>query len=84
MPPSTLEEKYNTSMILNLTPHYTGQHGQDKFLDELVFKKKLRNGFFIEAGADDFVEGSNTLWFEMKHQWTGVLVEANPIRYPRG
>ena len=38
----------------------------------------------MEAGADDFVEHSNTLLFEMKHSWSGVLVEPSPIRYPKG
>ena len=57
---------------------------QDVFLDKIVFKEKVKDGFFIEAGADEFVEGSNTLRFERKHNWTGVLVEPNPMRFPRG
>ena len=60
------------------------QFGQDTFLDKFVFKHKVKEGFFIEAGADDFVEHSNTLLFEMKHSWSGVLVEPSPIRYPKG
>ena len=60
------------------------QFGQDTFLDKFIFKEQVKDGFFIEAGADDFVEDSNTLWFEMKHGWTGALVEPNPIRFPKG
>ena len=81
-PPSTKE--YNVSMIASLEPESYSQFGQDLFLDKFVFKGQVKEGFFIEAGADDFVHHSNTLWFEMKYQWTGVLVEANPIRFPRG
>ena len=45
------------------------------FLDKVVFKSELRDGFFIEAGADDLVTHSNTLFFEMERGWTGILVE---------
>ena len=81
-PPST--EDYNQTMITSSIPQYSAQYGQDRFLDEFIFKGKLKNGFFFEAGADDFVDGSNTLWFEMEHKWTGVLVEPNPTRFPKG
>ena len=75
---------YNLTMIPSTTPHHYSQYGQDYFLDKFVFKGKLKNGFFVEAGADDFVDGSNTLWFEMEHNWTGVLVEPHPSRFPKG
>lgn len=35
-------------------------------------------GFFIEAGANDGISQSNTLYFEKYHQWTGLLVEPLP------
>ena len=41
------------------------QYGQDKFIDEHIFKGKLKNGFFVEAGAADGVEDSkfmSTVW----------------------
>ena len=75
---------YNLTMIPSTTPHHYSQYGQDYFLDKFVFKGRLKNGFFVEAGADDFVDGSNTLWFEMEHDWTGVLVEPHPSRFPKG
>jgi len=33
------------------------------------------NGFFIEAGANDGKMYSNTLYFEERRNWTGILVE---------
>lgn len=36
------------------------------------------HGFFIEMGAFDGQQWSNTLWLERKHNWTGLLIEANP------
>ena len=32
-------------------------------------------GFFVEAGAFDGATDSNTLHFELAHQWSGLLVE---------
>ena len=50
----------------------------------MIFKRQVKNGFFIEAGADDFEKDSNSLLFEMKHGWNGLLVEPNPTIYPKG
>ena len=52
------------------------QANQDVVVDMLL--SELRNGFFIEAGAYDGEEFSNTLFFETARNWTGLLVEANP------
>ena len=45
---------------------------------------QVKDGFFIEAGADDFETDSNTLLFELQHNWTGILVEPNPTIFPKG
>ncbi len=36
------------------------------------------NGFFIEAGANDGISQSNTLYFEKYKNWQGILIEAIP------
>ena len=41
--------------------YYYSQYGQDAFLEEFIFKGKLKDGFFVEAGAADGVLDSNTL-----------------------
>lgn len=38
----------------------------------------LDGGFFVEAGANDGFEQSNTYWLERFRGWRGVLVEAIP------
>lgn len=38
------------------------------------------NGVFIEAGANDGIEQSNTCFFERNKNWKGLLVEPNPIK----
>ncbi|CAL4136854.1 unnamed protein product, partial [Meganyctiphanes norvegica] len=40
-----------------------------------------RNGFFVECGALDGEHLSNTLAFERKYGWNGLLVEATPQVY---
>jgi len=39
---------------------------------------KQKDGFFIEAGADEGEFLSNTLYFELMRGWSGLLVEPNP------
>ena len=51
------------------------EYWQDEILDTLLFQGKIKNGFFIEAGAWDFTSSSNSLWYELKHNWTGLLIE---------
>ena len=51
------------------------QYWQDELLDTLLFQGKIKNGFFIEAGAWDFTNSSNTLRYELEHNWTGLLIE---------
>lgn len=38
-------------------------------------------GFFVELGANDGVQASNTYYFELKRGWRGVLVEPCPNLY---
>jgi FkbM family methyltransferase len=56
------------------------QVGQDKILDEEIFKGKT-NGFFVEVGALDGFGASNTYFFEKERNWSGLLIEPNPIEF---
>ena len=56
------------------------QIGQDIILDERIFKGK-RNGVFVEVGALDGFGASNTYFFEKERDWSGLLIEPNPIEY---
>src|SRR5438067_7198102 len=38
-------------------------------------------GFFVELGANDGINQSNTLYFEKFRGWKGVLVEPTPHNY---
>jgi FkbM family methyltransferase len=58
------------------------QVGQDKILDEQIFKGK-RDGVFVEVGALDGFGASNTYFFEKERNWTGLLIEPNPIEFKK-
>ena len=81
----TIQEKYLTfrkegsTYNLSTNPKLDGQFGQADTIEKLFRGKK--NGFFVEAGAFDGEAFSNTLLFELKHNWTGLLVEPNPDLY---
>ena len=55
---------------------YYSQYGQDKaVLDILKFKT---SGFFVDIGAHDGKELSNTYFMEKNLDWSGICVEPNP------
>lgn len=58
---------------------FYSQNGQDRYLYNNFFKNKNK-GFFIEIGADDGIDKSNTYFFE-KLGWNGICVEASPSRF---
>lgn len=60
---------------------YYSEFGQDKYLNEEIFKGK-KNGIFFECGALDGVKDSNSLFFEREMGWKGICVEANSAVIP--
>ena len=69
-----------------MTAKYHSQVGQDKFINEKVFRG-LRNGYFVEIGAFDGVTFSNSYFFEKELGWKGICIEPmkkyyeNIVRY---
>lgn len=70
------------------------QYGQDRLIMSLLYGteradaknaaqqgQSFRQGVFIELGAADGMDKSNTLAFERKLGWTGLLIEAVPSLY---
>ena len=71
------EKPYNFDVPLNEIK-LQGQSELPQDVDDLIFKNNFENGFFIEAGATDGQTNSNTLFFELERNWTGLLVEPMP------
>jgi FkbM family methyltransferase len=53
-----------------------GQYGQDQVAYELLGKPQ--SGTFLDIGANDGVNFSNSLFFEKKG-WSGICVEPHPV-----
>lgn len=53
---------------------------QDLILDQQIFRGKTE-GVFVEVGALDGFGASNTWFFEMERNWTGLLIEPNPVEF---
>jgi hypothetical protein len=39
------------------------------------FNNDLKNGFYVEVGANHFKDGSNTYFLEKEHGWNGISIE---------
>ena len=55
---------------------FYSQDGQDKFIVELL--KNKRGGIFLDIGAYDGIEFSNSFYLEKELGWGGICVEPNP------
>ncbi|XP_040581290.1 protein Star [Lepeophtheirus salmonis] len=82
IPPSESSD-YNFTVPLDQL-NYKGQCGQPTQIDRFIFKNSLnaKNSedkyFFIEAGAFDGEVISNSLHYEIRRGWNGLLIEPNP------
>ena len=77
IPSSPRNIPYNFSVPIGKVK-IKGQYKQPQVIDDHIFKGRIKNGFFIEAGAYDGEAISNTLYYETKYNWTGILIEPNP------
>lgn len=53
--------------------------GQAMFIDGIL--ENNENGFFMDSGAHNGEDQSNTLFFERIRHWTGILIEPQPHIY---
>lgn len=58
---------------------YYSQAGQDKWVIE--FFERKQKGFFLDIGAFDGVDISNTYILEKKYKWDGVCIDADPTNF---
>lgn len=72
--PSTRPRKLSSPSTTDFS-----QYGQSYLVDDLL--KRRKNGFFVECGAGNGEDLSDSLFFERERDWTGLLVEANRDLY---
>lgn len=65
-------------LSMKLKGGYFSRDQLDKQLEQYV---NFDNGFFVELGANDGFSQSNSLYFELKRNWRGVLIEPTPHNY---
>lgn len=53
---------------------YYSQYKQDKILNENIFKNQ-RGGVFVDVGAHNGIDISNTYFFEKELGWKGICIE---------
>jgi len=56
-------------------------YGLDKLDEKIAQYLPYNDGFFVELGANDGINQSNTLYFERYKNWKGILVEPIPHSY---
>lgn len=57
------------------------QAGQDCWIYGEVFNEQT-GGFFLDIGAHNGVDISNTFILEARYGWKGICIEANPLTFP--
>jgi FkbM family methyltransferase len=68
----------NIQFKKSLKPSYS-QFGQD--LDIIEFLNHKQNGYFIDIGAADGIDLSNTYLLENKYNWNGICIEPQNFYY---
>ncbi len=58
---------------------YYSQFGQDNWVCD--FFKYKTDGYFLDIGAYDGIEFSNTYYLEQQLGWTGICVEASSLNF---
>jgi FkbM family methyltransferase len=61
---------------------YLGANDQDKWVIEDVYHGK-RDGFFLELGAYDGFDISNTYILEKQYGWSGICIEPDPVNFAK-
>ena len=69
----------------NYPGKWSAQSGQDKFLFERIFEQQSLccKGVFVEFGARNGIEHSNTYALETYMGWTGLMFELDPNEYQK-
>ena len=76
-----LKKRVIPGYFLRKKDGFYSQYGQDKFVCDYFSWKS--GGTFLDIGANDGIQYSNTYFLEKKLQWGGFVIEANPDIFPQ-
>lgn len=57
------------------------QIGQD--ISVIKYYNNKKNGYYVDVGAYDGVQFSNTYLLEKNYNWKGICVEPSPVTFPK-
>lgn len=81
---SSLIYKINPQFHLDLIQRgHSGLNGLDKKLIEAIKPLLIKHGYFIELGANDGLNQSNTYKLQKDFGWSGLLIEPSPIQFAK-
>ena len=72
---------YNIFIKLKLKETKKNYYGLDKLDKQIENYLDYNNGFYVELGANDGIQQSNTYYFEQYRGWKGILIEPIGQRY---
>jgi FkbM family methyltransferase len=77
-------EEYNKGELVDYL-HFNLMESKSQILQDLIvgFIYRDEPGFFVEFGAADGINLSNTFFLEKKLNWTGVLCEPSPTLFQK-
>ena len=58
------------------------QCGEDGILEEIINRASIENNYYIEFGAGNGIEISNTAHLRINKNWTGLLLEGDVLKIP--
>jgi FkbM family methyltransferase len=67
--------KQTLMRLIKLRSYFRKFHSLNKLDETLSSLLPHTNGYYVEIGANDGISQSNSLYFERKKNWTGILVE---------
>jgi FkbM family methyltransferase len=67
--------KRNLIRLIKLRSYFRKFHSLNKLDETLSVLLPHKNGYYVEIGANDGISQSNSLYFERKKKWSGILVE---------
>jgi FkbM family methyltransferase len=75
--------KLHLTIRIKMESYFRKFHSLNKLDEALSNLLPHKNGYYVEIGANDGISQSNSLYFERKKNWSGILVEPDKDNFRR-